>query len=269
LSPKASTAEAPSKRLPIASLVKSLRVLEELAIAGGASSVAELIASTGLERTTVQRVLRTLHAEGYVERTGRGEYGVAPRAYVLGVMLSTANHLALAAEPVLRRLQRATGETVHAGVLEGTDIVSIAHFPANRLLAFNFGVGTRIPAYSSSLGRAILANLPPERALGVLQQSDRRARTRKTLTAVKDLRAELDRVRDQGYCEVTDEVEIGVSSVAAPVLGPRGDALAAVNVVIPTVQIQEDGGYDPFVPPLLEAVSELSRRLASSPPSPR
>lgn len=266
-SPTRSAADG-SKRLPIASLVKSLRVLEELAMAGGSSSVADLIARTGLERTTVQRVLRTLHAEGYVERTARGEYGVAPRAYVLGVMLSMGNHLALAAEPILRGLQRDTGETVHAGVLDGTDVVSIAHVPADRLLAFNFGVGTRIPAYSSSLGRAMLAHLPAERALEVLQQSERRARTNRTLTAMKDLRAELERVREQGYAIVSDEVEIGVSSVAAPVLGPRRQALAALNVVVPTAQMQDDD-YGALVAPVVEAARELSRRLGASAASPR
>jgi IclR family transcriptional regulator, pca regulon regulatory protein len=262
-------ADGAGQRLPIASLVKSLRVLEELAAAGRSSSVAELIARTGLERTTVQRVLRTLHAEGYVERAARGEYGVAPRAYVLGVMLSKASHLAITAEPVLRDLQRVTGETVHAGVLDGTDVVSIAHVPADRILAFNFGVGTRIPAYASSLGRVLLAHLPEDSAIEVLQQSDRRARTARTLTSIKDLRAELRHARERGFCTVTDEVEIGVSSVAAPVVGPSGVALAALNVVVPTPQVDGANGYDALAPPVVDAARELSRRLGSSPRSPR
>lgn len=250
----------PPKRLPIASLIKSLRVLEELALAGGSSSVAELIERTGLERTTVQRVLGTLHAEHYVERTARGEYGVAPRAFVLGAMLSKGSHLARAADPVLRELQRTSGEAVHAGVLDGAEIVSIAHVPANRFLTFNFPVGTRIPAYASTLGRVILASLPPERALQVLQRSDRRARTKRTLTSIKDLRAEIQRAREQGFCEASDEMELGVSSVAAPILGPGGEALAAINVVVPTMQIDESG-YGPLVPQVVEAARELSARL--------
>jgi IclR family pca regulon transcriptional regulator len=263
---------APAKRLPIASLIKSLRVVEELAIAGGSSSVAALIDRTGLERTTVQRVLRTLHAEGYLERTARGEYGVAPRGYVLGVMLSKGNHLALAAEPVLRELQRATGETVHAGVLDSTEVVSIVHMRADRILTFNFPVGARIPAYSSTLGRAILAHVPRERAMEVLRQSERRARTDRTLTSLKDLSAELDRVRERGYATGTDEVEIGVSSVAAPVLGPSGEALAALNVVIPTQQVEQANGYAALTPQVVQAARELSGRLGyarSSPASPR
>lgn len=251
------------RRLPIASLIKSLRVLEELALAGGSSSVAELIERTGLERTTVQRVLGTLHAERYVERTARGAYGVAPRGYVLGVMLSKGSHLARSAEPVLRQLQRTSGEAVHAGVLDGTEIVSIAHIPARRFLTFNFPVGTRIPAYASTLGRVILASQPPERALEVLQQSDRRPRTKRTRTSIKDLRAELQRAREQGYCAASDEMEIGVSSVAAPILGPTGEALAAINIVVPTMQVDE-AGYDALVPQVVEAARELSARLGWS-----
>jgi IclR family pca regulon transcriptional regulator len=249
------------QRLPIASLVKSMRVMEELAAAGGSSSVAELIERTGLERTTVQRVLRTLHAEGYVERMARGEYGVAPRAYVLGVMLSKGNHLAQAAEPVLRRLQRETNETLHAAVLDGSEVVSILHLPADRILTFNFPVGARLPAYASTLGRAILAHLPRERATEILQQSDRRARTDRTLTSLKDLRAVLDRVREQGYSTAVDEVEIGVSAIAAPVLGPDGEAIAAINLVVPTQRITGATEWDELAPKVVTAAGELSQRL--------
>lgn len=250
-----------AKRLPIASLIKSLRVLEELALAGESASVADLIEHSGLERTTVQRVLRTLHAEGYVERTARGEYGVAPRAYVLGVMLSKGSHLAVASAPVLRELREAIDEAVHLGVLDGTEVISIAHYPTNRMLSFSFPIGSRIPAYASTLGRAILSHLPSERAVEVLQQSDRRALTRHTMTSMRDLRAELERGREQGYSAAVGEVELGVSSVAAPVLGPTGEALAAINVVVPTVQMDERGGHDTLLPALHDAAQELSRRL--------
>jgi IclR family pca regulon transcriptional regulator len=252
---------AAGRRLPIASLVKSLRVLEQLAVAGGSSSVADLIECTGLERTTVQRVLRTLHVEGYVERTSRGEYGVAPRGYVLGVMLADGTHLAGAAEPVLRDLQRDTGETVHAGVLDGTDVVSIACLPADRILTFNFPVGTRIPAYASSLGRVILANLPPEQALDVLKQTDRRARTVSTITSLKKLSAELARARADGFCITRDEVELGVAAVAAPVLGPAGVPLAALNVVVPSAQSHDFDGLAVLGERVCAASRELSRRL--------
>lgn len=257
--------DATPRRSPIASLVKSLRVLEEIALAGGRSSVAELIGLTGLERTTVQRVLRTLQAEGYLERTARGEYGVAPRGYVLGAMLSKGSHLEVAAGPVLRKLQVATGETVHAAILDGTDVVSIAYVPSSRMLTFNFPIGTRIPAYASTLGRCMLAHLAPERASAVLQQSERRARTGATKTTIKELRAELEVVRNQGFCAASDELEAGVSAVAAPVLGPTGEALAAINIVIPTAQVNEPNGYSALIPKVVDAARELSERLGWSP----
>jgi IclR family pca regulon transcriptional regulator len=259
---------ANAKRLPIASLIKSLRVLEELGLAGGSASVADLIARTGLERTTVQRVLRTLHVAGYVDRTARGEYSVAPRAYVLGAMLSKGSHFAVAADPVLRRLQQRTGEAVHAAVLDGTDVLCVAHVPANKMLSFTFPVGARLPAYASSLGRCILACMPPGDARELLQLSDRRGRTPTTLTSLKDLSAELERVREQGYSVVTSEVERGVSAVAAPILGPTGEVLAAINVVVPMSRIEQAELHGTLVPPLLEASQALSQRLGGTQAAP-
>ena len=248
-------------RLPIASLIKSLRVLEELALSGGNASVADLIERSGLERTTVQRVLRTLQAESYIERTARGEYSVAARGYVLGAMLAGSNHLTSAATPVLTDLQKKTAETVHLGVLGGTDAVSIAYYPSGRILSFTFPMGTRIPAYASTLGRAILAHVPTETAIDVLQRSDRKALTRETLTSMKDLRRELERVRGQGYCAGADEVELGIASIAAPVIGPTGHALAAMNNVMPNLHLEERGGKDAFLPDLLAAARKLSAQM--------
>jgi IclR family transcriptional regulator, pca regulon regulatory protein len=249
------------QRLPIASLVKSLRVLEELALAGNGSSVAELIQRTGLERTTVQRVLTTLHAEGYVERTARGEYGVAARGFVLGAMLSQGSHLAAASEPILSGLQREVGEAVHLAILDGTEVVCVGHVPAGKLLAFTFPVGSRLPAYSSSLGRCILAYTPRDKAMQVLRASDRRKRTAATVTSLQGLAAELDKVRRQGYCRVESEVELGVSSVAAPVLGPKGEALAALNVVVPAARIESAEHPEQLVPAVIRAAASLSGHL--------
>ena len=252
---------ARGKRPPIASLIKSLRVLEELGEAGGESSVGQLIEGTGLDRTTVQRIVRTLHDEGYLQRVGRGEYAVAPRGYVLGAMLSKGGHLALAAQPILSELLRETRESVHLAVLEGTDVVCISHLPSGKMLAFNFPVGARLPAYSSSLGRAMLAYLPQEQATRILKLSDRRRRTERTMTSLKDLTGELDRVRGQGYSVVESEVEMGVSSVGAPVLGPQGEALAAINVVVPATRLDKTSGFEQLVPAVTHAAGSLSREL--------
>jgi IclR family pca regulon transcriptional regulator len=265
----ASQKRAPSdERLPIASLVKSLLVLEALGKAAGTSTLGALIEETGLERPTVQRIARTLLASGYVERTGHGEYAVAPRAYVLGAMLSKANHLALAARSALERLQRAAGEAVHMAVLDGIDVVCVENVPAESLLVFNFPVGARLPAYASSLGRSILAFGPRERAMEVLESSDRRRRTPNTITSMRGLTAELERVREQGYALVINEVEIGVCAAAAPVLGPHNEALAAINIVLPSPRFDEADVRIRLVPPLKETAAALSRSLAGDTQAP-
>jgi IclR family pca regulon transcriptional regulator len=258
---KAAARPAPEERLPIASLAKSLLVLEALARSRGSASLLSLIQETALERTTVQRIVRTLVAAGYAHRTGRGEYAISPRAYVLGSMLTSGNHLAQSARPVLTRLQQATNEAVHMAVLDGTDVLCIEHLAADKLLVFNFPIGARLPAYASGLGRAILAFGQPERAAGVLKRSERARRTPRTITSVRALMAELERVREHGYALVSSEVEMGVCAVAAPVLDSHGDALAAINVVVPALVVDEQEARARLVPPLLLAAQALSREL--------
>jgi IclR family transcriptional regulator, pca regulon regulatory protein len=261
---KAAGRPAPEERLPIASLVKSLRVLEALARSGGSASLLSLIQETALERTTVQRIVRTLVAAGYAHRTGRGEYAISPRAYVLGSMLTSGNQLAQSARPFLSRLQQATNEAVHMAVLDGTDVLCITHIAADKLLVFNFPIGARLPAYASSLGRAILAFGEPERAADVFQRTERAQRTPYTITSVRTLMAELGRVRGQGYAFVSSEVEVGVCAIAAPVLDSHGDALAAINVVVPALVVDEEDARARLVPPLLQAAEALSRELGWS-----
>jgi IclR family pca regulon transcriptional regulator len=257
-----SSAAVNGRRLPIASLEKSLRVLDALARARHGASVADLVERTGLERTTVQRILRTIHAEGYVERTGRGEYAIAPRAYVMGAMLVRSNQLAAAARPVLRRLQRATGETVNLAVLDGTNVLSLEHLAADKLLVSNFAVGQRLPAYASSLGRAMLANLSEPHAAEILRLSDRDGPTDRTIVVVSELAAELECVRRQGFALVDGEVEYGLCAAAAPVLDRTGSAVAAINVVAPAARADAAKFRASFVAPLIDSAAEISDRLA-------
>ena len=253
--------KAPGPRSPNASLVKSLRVLEELGDAGGVATVAELVRRTELDRTTVQRVLRTLHGERYLQRIGRGEYAIASRGYFLGRRLGRGDHLALTAEPVLARLLARTGEAVHLAVLDGTDVECVARLDSGKMLAFNFPVGARIPAFCSSLGRAILSQLPPDQAELVLKLTGRQAFTEQTITSMKGLRQELEHVRQQGYSVVESEVERGVSSAAAPVTGPGGEAVAAINVVVPQARIDSKNGLDVLIEAVITEADSLSREL--------
>src|SRR5579872_4621406 len=174
--------EEPTARTPVASLAKGLLVLESLAAGETRGSLAELMKCTGYDRATVHRILRSFMDAGYVERSGRGEYVVSTRTYLLGVHLTHAHNLVRVAQPELRSLRDGINETVNLAVLSGPDIVYLVRMAVGRILSLNIDVGSRLPAFCASLGRAMLAFLPPAEAVALLQQSDRRAFTPNTRT---------------------------------------------------------------------------------------
>ena len=248
-------------RLPIAVLGKAMCVLEALVCNGSSASLKEVVDTTGLDRTTVHRVLRTLVAEGFLIQTGRGRYDVAPRGLALGLALGHGNRIAAVAEPAMRNLQAKVQEAVNLAVMDGIDVVYVGRVKPDRFLSDNHEVGARLPAYCTSLGRSMLAFTPRERALSILQRSERRQLTRSTMTDVADLARELDDVRRQGYAIVRGELEVGLCCIAAPLLAANGEAIAAINVSVPEVRFDTSNAHELYAMPLVETVNELSRRL--------
>jgi len=251
---------ASGKRVPIAGLAKGLAVLEALVAGAEGASPAELVARTGLERTTVQRILRTLTAEGYVSKSGHGQYHVAPRAFSLGLGLSRGSQLARTAKPYLDQLGSRVQEATNLAVLDGLDVLYVARSEPNRSLSDTHTVGSRLPAYCTSLGRAILAFGPEERAISLLEKSDRSKVTDNTVTDFADLLSELARVREQGYAMVNSELEKGLVCISAPVWSPSGGAFAAMNISIPEIRV-DDSTIEEYVPLLLDTARMLSADL--------
>lgn len=248
-------------RLPIAVLPKGIAVLEAVASATDGISVKRLVEITGLDRATVHRVLRTLLEDGLVQRAERGAYSVAPRGVALGLALSSNRQLGAAAMPTMRRLMEATGETVTIAVLDDTEVLYVERLPARKMLSVNLAVGSRLPAYCTSHGRAILAFMPREEALDVLCRSDLRRRTPRTIVSIDKLLDALDTVRRQGWALGNAELEPELRAVAAPIRGPDGMPVAAINVAVPGMSVGLEAFRRHLVPPLLVAAEELSGQL--------
>jgi IclR family pca regulon transcriptional regulator len=247
----------------LASLVAGLEILERLSHSPIGASPNELIEATGFERSRVARTLRTLVAAGYVERRRRGLYSVAPRSVALGARLGNASHLRQVAEPYLMALQTVVHETVNLAVLDGKDVIYLARHATARILAINLQVGSRLPAYCTSLGRAILAYLPAEQTRIILEQSDRRSLTDRTIIDVEQLVAHIEGVRQRGYAVTDGELEQGLRSAAAPVFTAENYVVGAVNVSVPSPRVSLDALRDEIVPALLRCTSELSRALGA------
>ena len=122
-------------------------------------------------------------------------------------------------------------------MLDGTDILFIARATKQRIVSINIGVGSRLPAYCSTMGHVLLAALPPEKARDILLASDRKPLTPKTVTDVDALMAEFACIREQNYAIIDEEIEVGIRSIAVPVYNKRGEVVAALNVGAQTSRV--------------------------------
>lgn len=261
------------RRSDVASLLRGLTVLEALSRVATELTPQDVCDRTDLDRSTVQRLLRTLAGAGYVDRIGHGKYTIGARSVTLGMNLMRSERLATVATPVLQKLQRDVGETVNLAVLDGSDVVYIARIATNQILAVNLAIGSRLPVSCTSLGRAMLAFLPPAEARQRLEHSDRTKRTAKTLTAIDEIERELAKVAEDGFAVTDEELEWGLRSTAAPVFDALGEVVAAINVSVPAARVAVETLELRIGPRLKAAARELSEilgwrePLAEAPPA--
>lgn len=252
-----------SNRSEVGSLLRGMAVLDALAGHPHGASPQELIGETDLDRSTLQRLLRTLVAAGYAERLSRGRYAIGTPSLSLGAKLTQGHHLARVSRSYLLELQSEVGETVNLAVLDGVDILYVSRLATGQILSINIDIGTRLPAYCTSLGRAILAFLPEDRVRSILSQSDLRNLTEGTKTTVDDILAEVNLVRQRGFALTEDELEVGLRSIAAPVLAAGGTALGAINISVPAARVSGNELTEVMAPALVRTAKELSLELGA------
>ncbi|MFT4307276.1 MAG: IclR family transcriptional regulator C-terminal domain-containing protein [Microbacterium sp.] len=213
----------------VQSLARGLAVIRAFDAEHPELSLSDVARRAGLTRAAARRFLHTLTALGYVRAEGR-LFALTPRVLELGFSYLSSLSLPEIVQPHLERLSREVDESVSAAVLDGTDIVYVARVPTRRIMSVRITIGTRFPAYATSMGRVLLAGLPEAQRDAALAASARAHLTDRTLTEADRLRAELDRVRAQGWALVDGELEDGLRAIAAPVHGKDGAVIAAVNV---------------------------------------
>lgn len=261
--PHTPTAEMRPGDAYVQSFARGLEVIRSFSATAPRQTLSEVAARTGLTRAGARRILLTLQTLGYVESDGK-LFALTPRILDLGFAYLSSMPMWNVAEPVMEALVEEVKESCSAGVLEGTDIVYVLRVSTRKIMRNSLGVGSRLPAYCTSLGRMLLAGLPDEEVVALLQASELEARTRHTLVDVDALLAKVQQARRQGWCLVNQELEEGLVSIAAPVVDRAGRTIAALNISgqvnrTPARQVQET-----MVPPLREAAAEVSRRLGAS-----
>lgn len=195
----------------------------------GALTLTEVAERTGLSRATARRFLLTLTDLGYVSQRER-TFELTPKVLELGYSYFASADLPQIIQPVLEDVSAHLGESVSAAVLDGTDIVYIARAHIRRIMRINLNVGTRLPAYATSMGRVLLAYLPEQETHQGLR-FPLQPLTPHTVTNPDELMSALQTVRQRGWSLVEHELEVGLRSLAVPVFGPEG-VVAAMNVAL-------------------------------------
>ncbi|MEU8826572.1 IclR family transcriptional regulator C-terminal domain-containing protein [Streptomyces sp. NPDC048636] len=245
------------------SLARGLAVLRALGAADAATGGLSLTAvaeATGLPRATARRSLLTLVELGYAA-ADRG-FRPLPKVLELGYAPLAALTLTDLAAPHLRELVRTVQESASLAVLDGADIRYIARVPTGRVMSVNITVGTRFPAYATSMGRVLLAGLDERARAAYLASADPRRLTRHTVTSVAELARLLKRTAADGHALVDEELEEGLRSLAVPVRDADGRVTAALNVATHAGRGTVESARRALLPALLAAASRIEADLA-------
>lgn len=213
----------------VASLEKGLLVIEAFDANRQRLTLSDVAKLTGITRAAARRYLRTLTKLNYADFDGR-YFSLSPRILRLGYAFLSSTSLSSRLQPSLERISEETGESSSAAMMDGDDIVYIARSATRRIMSIGLGVGSRLPAHCTSLGRAILAYQPDEVVEAYLERSRLEARTPKTITSKPKLREVLQATRAQGYAIVDEELELGLRSIAVPLIQKNGQVTIALNI---------------------------------------
>ncbi|WP_049560402.1 IclR family transcriptional regulator domain-containing protein [Nonomuraea sp. SBT364] len=213
----------------VQSLARGLAVIRAFSAASPALTLSDVARATGLTRAAARRFLLTLTDLGYVRNDGR-LFTLTPRVLELGYAYLSSLSLPEVAAPHLERLAAEVHESASVAVLDGEDVVYVARVATARIMRVTISIGTRFPAYCTSMGRVLLAALPPPALDAYLARADLRRLTSRTVARPAALRAELDLVRARGWAMVDQELEDGLRSLAVPIRDRSGATVAAVNV---------------------------------------
>jgi IclR family transcriptional regulator, pca regulon regulatory protein len=244
----------------VLSLARGLRVIESFEGHTEGRSIGEVAQATGLSRAAVRRLLLTLEMLGYVESTRR-DYRLKTRVLKLGLSYLSSTSVIAAAQPILERITEALGESASMSMLDGNEIVYVARSAASRVLSVGLSVGSRLPAYCTSMGRVLLAAMPDAELDGYLRQLKPKAFTAKTVVDPRQLRKTMLQVRKDGYALVSGELEDGLRALAVPVRTRRNRVAAAINVGANALRVDQKQMLRQCLPVLQKSAAALSDLL--------
>jgi IclR family pca regulon transcriptional regulator len=247
----------------VQSLERGITLLLAFDAAHPEPTLAELAQLTGFSRPAVRRFLLTLERMGYVCTAG-GRWSLTPRVLSIGQHYTASHALIEVAQPYLLQLAEKTDESASLATLDGDEVVYVARVPVRRIMSINVSVGTRVPVHATSMGRVLLAWAPPDQVDEVLGRRSLAQITPNTVTDVASLRELLRRVREEGWCIVSEELEAGLLSASAPVRDRSGTVVAALASSTSIGRSSVEELQRDVVPLLVEIADRISSSLAAT-----
>ncbi len=244
----------------VQSFARGLEVIRSFHAGAPRQTLSEVAAATGLTRAGARRILLTLQTLGYVETDGK-RFGLTPRILDLGFAYLSSMPIWNRAEPVMEALVQQVQESCSAAVLEGTDIVYVMRVATQKIMSISLGVGSRLPAWCTSMGRLLLTELDEAALRARLEASALEAFTKYTVTDIDTLLARVAQARRQKWCIVNQELEEGLISIAAPIENRSGHMVAALNISGQANRTSARVMQETMLPALLDASARISRML--------
>lgn len=241
-------------------LERGLAVIRAFSAAAPSLTLSEVARSVGITPATARRILLTLEELGYVRNDNR-RFSLTPRVLALGWAYLSSLDLGELAGPFMEELSAKTRESCSIATLDLPDIVYVARVPTSRIMTVALGVGARLPAYPTSMGRVLLAGLPDDELTSYLESVRTESLTDRTVTSADDLRATIAKARTDGYALVDQELELGLRSIAAPIHNSRGRIIAALNVSAHASRSTPTSLCEEFLPPLHAAAEQITTAL--------
>ncbi|MBW4051594.1 MAG: helix-turn-helix domain-containing protein [Proteobacteria bacterium] len=245
------------------SLARGLHVIRAFSGIDRRLTIADVSRATGLTRAVVRRCLYTLRELGYAGTDGRA-YSLQPRILNLGYAYLSTAPIPIAAQPVLEQLSEQVGEATSVAVMDDAEVVYVARAATRRIMAVTLGVGSRVPAYCTALGRVLLAAMPAAQAASELSRRELVSHTRFTVTSRRHLEDILADTRTEGFAVNDQELEIGLRAIAVPVRNVVGVTVAAMNVSAQASRVTRRELLEKALPLLRAAAVRLGSQLPPS-----
>ncbi|KUG60270.1 IclR family transcriptional regulator domain-containing protein [Nesterenkonia jeotgali] len=246
----------------VRSLATGLRVLEAFSATEPKLTLSDVARRAGVSRATARRMLLTLVHEGYAHTDGR-YFELTPKVLGLGQGYWSGRGWHELLQPSLGELSKALGESCSAALLFGDEVMYVCRVHTRRIMRIDLGLGTKLPAFATSMGRVLLSGLEDSVLEERLHSTERRAFTSRTVTDPERLREIITQVRAEGWAVVDEELELGLRSVAVPVRDRSGRVVLALNTSLPAGRESVQESLDRTLPQLLDCATAVEDLIGS------